>query len=93
MKLATAKAVVTGAASVQGLGFATARKVIDAGGQVALLDVNDDAGEKSAADLGDRAIYIHTDVSSEADVQAAVAQAIGKGRPVFYPVDVDAFRL
>ena len=75
MELATAKAVVTGAASTQGLGFATAKRIIDAGGQVALLDVNDDAGEKSAADLGDRAIYIHTDVSSEADVQAAIAKA------------------
>jgi NAD(P)-dependent dehydrogenase (short-subunit alcohol dehydrogenase family) len=75
MDLATAKAVVTGAASTQGLGFATAKKIIDAGGQVALLDVNDEAGEQSAADLGDRAIYIHTDVSSEAEVQSAVASA------------------
>lgn len=74
MDLATAKAVVTGAASTQGLGFATARKVIESGGQVALLDVNDEAGEKSAAELGDRAIYVHTDVSSEVEVQAAVAR-------------------
>ena len=75
MDLATAKAVVTGAASTQGLGFATARKVIDAGGQVVLLDVNDEAGGQSAADLGDRATYLHTDVSSEAEVQSAVARA------------------
>lgn len=75
MELASAKAVVTGAASTQGLGFATAKKIIDAGGYAALLDVNDEEGEKSAAALGDRAMYIHTDVSAEADVQAAIAKA------------------
>lgn len=75
MKLSTAKAVVTGAASEHGLGFATARRVIDAGGQVVLLDVNDEEGEKSAAALGERARYIHTDVSAEEAVQAAIASA------------------
>jgi NAD(P)-dependent dehydrogenase (short-subunit alcohol dehydrogenase family) len=73
MKLASAKALITGGAS--GLGFATARKVIDAGGHAALLDVNDEQGEKSAAELGERATYIHADVSSETDVQAAVGKA------------------
>ena len=75
MELSKAKAVVTGAASTAGLGYATAEKIIDAGGSVALLDVNDEDGEKSAATLGDRAHYIHTDVSSEADVSAAIAAA------------------
>jgi NAD(P)-dependent dehydrogenase (short-subunit alcohol dehydrogenase family) len=75
MDLSSAKAVVTGAASEMGLGFATARRVIDAGGQAVLLDVNDDAGAKSAESLGERATYIHTDVSSEADVQGAIAAA------------------
>ena len=75
MEMSSAKTIVTGAASTHGLGFATAKRVIDAGGQAALLDVNDEAGEKSAAELGERAIYIHTDVSSEADVQSAIAKA------------------
>lgn len=73
MELASAKAVITGGAS--GLGFATAKRVIDAGGFATLLDVNDDQGEKSAADLGERAIYVHADVANEAEVQAAVAKA------------------
>lgn len=73
MELALAKAVITGGAS--GLGFATARRVIDAGGFAALLDVNDEQGEKSAADLGERAIYLHADVADEAEVQTAVAKA------------------
>jgi NAD(P)-dependent dehydrogenase (short-subunit alcohol dehydrogenase family) len=75
MDLSSAKAVVTGAASEMGLGYATARRVIDAGGQAVLLDVNDEAGTKSAEGLGARATYIHTDVSSETDVKAAIAAA------------------
>lgn len=73
MELASAKAVITGGAS--GLGFATARHIIDAGGFATLLDVNDEQGAKSAADLGERAIYVHADVANEAEVQAAIATA------------------
>ena len=73
MKLASAKALVSGGAS--GLGFATAKSVISAGGQVALLDVNDEQCAKSAAELGERATYIHTDVSIEEEVKAAVEAA------------------
>jgi len=73
MKLAAAKAVISGGAS--GLGFATARHVIHSGGQVALLDVNDEQGKKSAAELGERATYLHTDVSDEEQVKAAVENA------------------
>jgi NAD(P)-dependent dehydrogenase (short-subunit alcohol dehydrogenase family) len=73
MELATAKAVISGGAS--GLGFATAQRVIDAGGQVVLFDINDEQGSSSAASLGDRASYIKTDVSDEGSVKAAVKQA------------------
>lgn len=73
MKLASAKAVVSGGAS--GLGLATAEKVIAAGGQAVLLDINDQLGPKSAADLGERAHFIRTDVSDEASVQTAMAKA------------------
>ena len=73
MELATAKAVISGGAS--GLGFATAQRVIGAGGQVVLFDINDEQGASSAASLGDRASYIKTDVSDEDSVKAAVKQA------------------
>ena len=73
MKLSSAKAVITGGAS--GLGLATAQRVIDAGGQVVLLDINDEQGKASAADLGDRAMYINTDVSNEASVKDAIGSA------------------
>jgi NAD(P)-dependent dehydrogenase (short-subunit alcohol dehydrogenase family) len=73
MDLSQAKAVVTGGAS--GLGLASAQRIIDAGGQVVLLDINDDQGEAMAAELGDRATYINTDVANEASVKASIAQA------------------
>lgn len=73
MDLASAKAVISGGAS--GLGFATAQRVIDAGGQAVLLDINDEQGNASASSLGDNASFANTDVSSEESVQAAVAAA------------------
>ena len=73
MDLASAKALVTGGAS--GLGLATAEKVVAAGGQAVLLDVNEEQGEKSAAELGERVSFIRTDVSSEDEVRAACAAA------------------
>ena len=73
MKLATAKAVISGGAS--GLGFATAQRVVDAGGQVVLLDINDEHGAASVDSLGDQASFINTDVSNEDSVKAAISQA------------------
>ena len=73
MDLSTARAVVSGGAS--GLGYATARRVVDAGGYAVLLDVNSEQGEASAASLGARARFIQTDVSNEAAVRAAMQAA------------------
>jgi len=73
VKLSQAKAVITGGAS--GLGFATAQRVIDAGGQVVLLDINDELGNESATKLGERASFVNTDVSNEGSVKAAIQQA------------------
>jgi NAD(P)-dependent dehydrogenase (short-subunit alcohol dehydrogenase family) len=73
MQLSSAKAVITGGAS--GLGLATAERVIKSGGQVVILDINDEQGEARAAKLGDRAKYVNTDVSNEDSVKAAVRAA------------------
>lgn len=73
MELATARAVITGGAS--GLGFATAQRVIEAGGQVVLLDINDEHGASSAASLGERALFVNTDVANEASVKSAISTA------------------
>ena len=73
MDLSQAKAVISGGAS--GLGLATARRVVDAGGHVALLDVNGEQGKASAAELGEKATFIETDVSNEEIVRAAMHAA------------------
>ena len=73
MELASAKAVISGGAS--GLGLATAQRVIDAGGHVTLLDINDEQGNASAANLGQRASYVNTDVANEDAVKNAMSAA------------------
>jgi NAD(P)-dependent dehydrogenase (short-subunit alcohol dehydrogenase family) len=73
MDLEKATAIVSGGAS--GLGFATAGKVVDAGGHAVLLDINEEQGKRSAAELGSRARFVATDISSEEKVRAAVNSA------------------
>ncbi|MGH8128872.1 MAG: 3-hydroxyacyl-CoA dehydrogenase [Gammaproteobacteria bacterium] len=66
-------ALISGGAS--GLGLATCERVIQAGGKVAMLDLNEEQGQAAAKKLGDKAHFIATDVSSEQAVTAAVEQA------------------
>ncbi len=73
MNLSEACAVVSGGAS--GLGRAVAARVVDAGGCVALLDVDAELGRKSAEELGEQAVFLKTDVSDESQVDAAVVEA------------------
>jgi NAD(P)-dependent dehydrogenase (short-subunit alcohol dehydrogenase family) len=70
-------AVVTGGAS--GLGEAMARLFVAEGGNVVIADLQDDAGAKLVAELGEeRAAFVHTDVTSEDDVAAAVDLAVSR---------------
>ena len=73
MQASSVRAIVTGGAS--GLGLAVARRIVADGGRVALFDVNDDKGAGAAAQLGDAARYVRTDVTSEDGVAASVAAA------------------
>jgi NAD(P)-dependent dehydrogenase (short-subunit alcohol dehydrogenase family) len=66
--------LVTGAGS--GLGAATARNLIDGGAKVVLADVNREAGEALAAELGANARFVETDVTSEASAVNAINTAI-----------------
>src|SRR6185312_6782942 len=61
--------LVTGGAS--GLGAASARMAAENGGKVVIADLQVEAGEKLAKELGGR--FAKTDVSNEADGKAAVA--------------------
>jgi NAD(P)-dependent dehydrogenase (short-subunit alcohol dehydrogenase family) len=67
------KSLVTGGAS--GLGEATVRAIIAAGGRAAILDLDDSRGKKLASDLGDNSLFIKTDVSSPESVAKAIEQA------------------
>jgi NAD(P)-dependent dehydrogenase (short-subunit alcohol dehydrogenase family) len=73
-RLAGKVAVITGAAS--GIGAGTARRFAEEGARVVLADIQDDAGQALAEELGDVATYVHCDVTSEADVAAAVNAAV-----------------
>ncbi|HNR23248.1 MAG TPA: SDR family NAD(P)-dependent oxidoreductase [Steroidobacteraceae bacterium] len=73
MKMKDARAVVTGAAS--GLGNAVARHVVAQGGKVTLLDVQEGPGQAAAAELGASARFAKCDVTSEAEVNAAMETA------------------
>jgi NAD(P)-dependent dehydrogenase (short-subunit alcohol dehydrogenase family) len=73
MKIADARAVVTGGAS--GLGFAVARHVVAAGGRVVLLDVQEGPGRAAATAIGGATEFIKCDVTSEAEVNAAMQSA------------------
>ena len=66
--------VITGGGS--GLGAATAQAIISGGGNVVLVDVNAAQGEAFAKQLGAQARFAKADVTSEADVKAAIATAI-----------------
>jgi NAD(P)-dependent dehydrogenase (short-subunit alcohol dehydrogenase family) len=75
MQIADKVVVITGGAS--GLGLATARYLIsEKGATVALLDLNAEAGASAVAELGARAMFVQTDVSSDTSVRAAVAAVV-----------------
>jgi NAD(P)-dependent dehydrogenase (short-subunit alcohol dehydrogenase family) len=74
MNLQKATALVTGGAS--GLGEATVRMLATNGANVIILDLNEERGQALAAELGETVRFLKTDVTSEADVQAAVNLAV-----------------
>src|SRR5882672_4603774 len=69
-------AIVTGAAS--GIGKAIAKRYAEAGARIVVADINIEAAQSAARELGDaeRAIGIAMDVTDEAAVNAGVAKAV-----------------
>lgn len=64
--------LVTGAA--RGMGRAAAERFVAEGAQVMCADVLDEPGLEVAEKLGDRAAYVHLDVTDESDWVAAIEQ-------------------
>jgi 3-hydroxyacyl-CoA dehydrogenase / 3-hydroxy-2-methylbutyryl-CoA dehydrogenase len=75
MRIEGARALVAGGAS--GLGAATARRLHAGGAHVTIADLNAELGEALAAELGERATFVATDVTDGHQVEAAVAAAPG----------------
>lgn len=70
-------ALITGAA--QGIGAATARLFAARGARVVVADVNEEGGKETVAAIeadGGEAVFVRTDITSGADVEAAVAAAV-----------------
>lgn len=74
MQIATQVFLVTGAAS--GLGAATAERLIEQGAKVVLLDMNQQAVEAKAKQLGAQALAVTADICDEQQAQAAIAQTL-----------------
>jgi 3-hydroxybutyrate dehydrogenase len=76
MKLDGKVALVTGAAS--GIGHGIAKRYVEAGGRVAIADLNADGAAAAAKELGDKkvAIGVGMDVSKEDQVNAGVEQTV-----------------
>jgi len=69
-------ALISGGA--RGMGAAHAKRLVDEGARVVIGDLLDEAGEATAAELGDNARYVHLDVTKPEDWDAAVATAVAE---------------
>ena len=72
--------LITGGAS--GLGAACVRRLAAAGANVAIADLNAPAGEALAKEIGPRAVFIATDVTSADSAQNAITAAIQRFGPL-----------
>lgn len=70
-------AIITGAA--QGMGASHARRFVEAGARVVLTDVQADAGERLAKELGEAARFVRHDVTSAEDWDRVIAAAQSHG--------------
>jgi NAD(P)-dependent dehydrogenase (short-subunit alcohol dehydrogenase family) len=71
--------VITGGS--QGIGEACARRLVRDGAAVALWDVADDVGQRLATELnaaGGQALYLHCNVASKTEVDAALAATLAR---------------
>lgn len=77
MRLKGRVALITGGAS--GMGQVASQLFASEGAKVVVTDVSDDAGRATAAEIdgaGGDALYVHADVSREADAKAMVDAAV-----------------
>jgi 3alpha(or 20beta)-hydroxysteroid dehydrogenase len=73
-------AIVTGGA--RGMGAATCRVFAAEGAKVVIADVLDADGDKLAKEIGGSAVYLHLDVTDEANWQNVIDATIGKFKQI-----------
>jgi NAD(P)-dependent dehydrogenase (short-subunit alcohol dehydrogenase family) len=69
-------AIITGGAS--GIGKASVELFIKEGARVVVADILDDYGQALADEMGQNAVYLHTDVGQEDQIKAVVDLAVEK---------------
>ena len=69
-------ALISGGAS--GIGEATARMFVHEGARVLIADIQDERGQRIAAELGEAAAFQHTNVAEEDSIAAAVDRAVSE---------------
>src|SRR3546814_13850566 len=66
--------IVTGGGS--GIGRATVELLVASGANVAVADINDEAGEAVFSASGGKAAYLRCDIAQEEDVKGLVAKSL-----------------
>lgn len=79
-------AIVTGGATLIGQGLV--RAFAAAGTNVVVADIDEEAGEKLAADIGDSVLFVRTDITDDAAVAACVTQAVERFGGVHHLVNL-----
>jgi NAD(P)-dependent dehydrogenase (short-subunit alcohol dehydrogenase family) len=69
-------AIVTGGATL--IGRAVVRALHDAGASVAVADIDEEGGRAVADELGERVLFVATDLREDAQIEALVAEATGR---------------
>ena len=76
MQLKDQVAIVTGGASLRGIGWATAKRFADEGARVVILDIDAVAAEQAARAIGPQHLGLACDVRDEATCKGAVQQVL-----------------
>lgn len=60
------------------IGAAVARALIEAGAKVAILDLDEAQGAVVARSLGDEALFLPTDITSDSQIDAAIVETVSR---------------
>ena len=76
MQLKDQVAIITGAASPRGIGWATARRFADEGARIVILDLDAQAAEQAARMIGPQHLGLACDVRNESACHSAVQRVL-----------------